>query len=66
MVSKELRNLLGKIEKYRGEHVVVVEDEIVTVENEEELEKAVDKFEKKYPDKVPLITYVPKRGVLVL
>lgn len=66
MTSKELSNLLSRIDEYRGKHVVVVDDEIVVVRDEKELEKTIDELEKKYPDRIPLVTFVPKKGVLVL
>ncbi|PIU55411.1 MAG: hypothetical protein COS88_04630 [Chloroflexi bacterium CG07_land_8_20_14_0_80_51_10] len=66
MASKELENLLGNLERYRGKHVVAVEDEIAIVEGENELRETIERFEEKYPRKTPLITFVPEEGVLIL
>ena len=48
-MSKELANLMSKVEKYRGKHVVAVGDEIVVVKDEKELKEALKRLEKKYP-----------------
>ncbi len=67
MVSKELENLMSNVEKYRGKHVVAVEDEIIVVRNdEEELKKALGELENTYPGKTPLITFVPEEEVMIL
>ena len=66
MVSKELENLMSNVEKYRGKHVVAVEDEIIVVSDEEELKKALEEMENKYPGKTPLITFVPEEEVMIL
>ena len=65
-MSKELANLMNKVEKYRGKHVVVVEDEIVVVKDEKELKEALKRLEEKYPGRIPLITFIPEEEVMVL
>ena len=65
-MSKELANLMSRVEKYRGKHVVVVEDEIVVVKDEKELKEALKRLEKKYPGRIPLITFIPEEEVMVL
>jgi len=46
--------------------VVAVEDEIIVVSDEEELKKALEEVENKYPGKTPLITFVPEEEVIIL
>ena len=65
-MSKELANLMSKVEKYRGKHVVAVEDEIVEVKDEKELKEALKRLEEKYPGRIPLITFIPEEEVMVL
>jgi len=65
-MSKELANLMSRVEKYRGKHVVAVEDEIVVVKDEKELKEALKRLEEKYPGRVPLITFIPEEEVMIL
>jgi len=64
-MSKELANLMSKVEKYRGKHVVAVEDEIVVVKDEKELKEALKRLEEKYPGRIPLITFIPEEEVMI-
>ena len=64
-MSKELANLMNKVEKYRGKHVVAVEDEIVVVKDEKELKEALKRLEEKYPGRIPLITFIPEEEVMI-
>ena len=57
---------MSKVEKYRGKHVVAVEDEIVEVKDEKELKEALKRLEEKYPGRIPLITFIPEEEVMVL
>ena len=65
-MSKELANLMSKVEKYRGKHVVAVEDEIVVIKDEKELKEALKRLEEKYPGRIPLITFIPEEEVMIL
>jgi len=65
-MSKELANLMSRVEKYRGKHVVAVEDEIVEVKDEKELKEALKRLEEKYPGRIPLITFIPEEEVMIL
>ncbi len=65
-MSKELENLMSKVEKYRGRHVVAVEDEIVVVKDEKGLKDALKRLEEKYPGRIPLITFIPEEEVMIL
>jgi len=64
-MSKELANLMSKVEKYRGKHVVAVEDEIVEVKDEKELKEALKRLEEKYPGRIPLITFIPEEVMIL-
>ena len=65
-MSKGLANLMSRVEKYRGKHVVAVEDEIVVVKDEKELKEALKRLEEKYPGRIPLITFIPEEEVMIL
>jgi len=65
-MSKELANLMSRVEKYRGKHVVAVEDEIVVVKDEKEMKEALKRLEEKYPGRIPLITFIPEEEVMIL
>jgi len=65
-MSKELANLMSMVEKYRGKHVVAVEDEIVVVKDEKESKEALKRLEEKYPGRIPLITFIPEEEVMIL
>ena len=65
-MSKELVNLMSKVEKYRGKHVVAVEDEIIVVKDEKELKEALKRLKEKYPRRIPLITFIPEEEVMIL
>jgi len=64
-MSKELANLMSRVEKYRGKHVVAVEDEIVVVKDEKELKEALKRLEEKYPGRIPLITFIPEEVMIL-
>ena len=66
MVSKELGNLMSKVEKYRGRHVVAVEDEIVVVKDEKGLKDVLKRLEEKYPGRIPLITFIPEEEEVMI
>ncbi|MHC1636440.1 MAG: DUF5678 domain-containing protein [Candidatus Methanospirareceae archaeon] len=57
---------MSKVEKYRGKHVVAVEDEIVVVKDEKELKEALKRLEEIYPGRIPLITFIPEEEVMIL
>lgn len=65
-MSKELENLMSNVERYKGKHVVAVEDEIIAVSDEKELKRVLEEVERKYPSKTPLITFVPEEEVMIL
>lgn len=51
---------------YKGKHVVVIAGKIFTAKTGSEVNKILDKLEKKYPKATPAITYIPKADALIL
>lgn len=69
-ISKE-EQLLAQISnnpKYKGKQVVVIGDEIhvLSKKNKATRAKLLISLVNKYPDRTPLITFVPKDSVLTL
>lgn len=52
--------------KYKGKHIVVIDDKIFTATSGKEANKILDKLEKRYPKETPAITYIPKEDTLIL
>lgn len=70
MVSKfknntEQKTLFRNWEKYRGNIVMVIGDEIFATKRAKNVHKIVKEIEEKF-NRRPLITYIPKEGTLVL
>lgn len=51
---------------YRGKHVVVIAGKVFTAKTGTEVNKVLDRLEKKYPHQTPAITYIPKTYTLIL
>ena len=52
--------------KYRGKHVVVINDKIYATKTGKAKSLLLEKLLKQYPDKTPIITYIPKADTLIL
>lgn len=52
--------------KYRGKHLVVVAGRVFVAKTGKEVNSIIDKLEKKYPDEIPAMTYIPKADTLIL
>jgi hypothetical protein len=52
--------------RYRGKHVIVIANKIFTAKTGTQVNKVLDKLEKKYPKATPAITYIPKSDSLIL
>lgn len=63
--SIDQETLMKNWEKYRGSIVMVVGDDIFSTKRASNVDKLVDKIEKRFHRR-PLITYVPKEGTLIL
>jgi hypothetical protein len=53
-----------QVKRYAGKHVAIVDDGIAAVANSPL--KAYQKAKKKYPNKEPALTYIPKGDFLIL
>lgn len=63
-ISTEQETLFQNWEKYRGNIVMVVGDEIFATKRAKKVDQMIKDIEKKY-HKQPLITYIPKEGTLI-
>lgn len=63
--DQDQKTLFKNWEKYRGTIVMVVGDQIFSTKRAKNVNKIVDKIEKRFHRR-PLITYIPKEGTLVL
>jgi hypothetical protein len=52
--------------KYRGKHVVVLNDKIYVASTGSEAAKIFEEQTKKHPGKTPLTTYIPADNTLIL
>lgn len=52
--------------KYRGKHLVIVAGKVFVATTGKEANRIIDKLEKKYPDEIPAMTYIPKSDTLIL
>lgn len=67
--SRSLQNLLVKIyqdPKYKGKHVIIMDNKVFATKTGKAKSIILDKLLKKYPDKTPTITYIPKVDTLIL
>ncbi|RJS74619.1 hypothetical protein CW713_07170 [Methanophagales archaeon] len=53
-----------ELRKHAGKHVAIVDNEITDVGDS--AKEVYEKAKKKYPDKSPLLTYIPKGETLIL
>lgn len=63
------QNLLAKIyqdPKYKGKHVIVINDRIYATRTGKAKSLLLEKLLKQYPDKTPIIAYIPKVDTLIL
>lgn len=51
---------------YKGKHVIMIEGKVFTAKTGKDANELLDKLEKKYPQAVPAITYIPKADALIL
>lgn len=51
---------------YKGKHVIIIAGKIFTAKTGREVNRILDKLEKKYPKAIPAITYIPKADALIL
>jgi len=51
---------------YKGRHIIFVSGKVFTAKTGSEANKILDRLERKYPNEVPAITYIPKADTLIL
>lgn len=51
---------------YFGKHVVLVNGEVFVATTGEEAVRILQEVRKKYPDKQPMLAYIPKEEALIL
>lgn len=51
---------------YRGYHVIVVSGKVFKAKTGEGASKILDDVRKKYPNKIPAVTYIPDADSLIL
>lgn len=64
-ISPEQKTLSNNWERYRGNIVMVVGEDIYATKKAKNVNKMLEDIEKKY-HKQPLITYIPPEGTLIL
>jgi len=52
--------------RYRGYHVIVVAGKVFKARTGEGASKILDEVQKKYPNEIPEITYLPDADTLIL
>jgi len=52
--------------QYQGKHVILIANQVYTASTGKIANKIVDRLEKKYPNEVPAMTYIPKSDTLIL
>ena len=51
---------------YKGKHIIVIAGKVFTAKTGNQANKILDRLEKKYPNEIPAITYIPKADALIL
>lgn len=64
--QQEEKALRAQSSHYKGKHVMVVADKIFTAKTGQEAKKLWQKLRKQYPEKMPLVTYIPRADSLIL
>ena len=52
--------------RYRGKHLVIIQDEVYTARTGREATRLFDRLTKKFPGKTPTLAYIPKEDTLIL
>lgn len=69
MASTSTQSLSSEIfsnPAYFGKHVVVVDHEVYEATTGEEAVRILEEVRKKYPEKQPMLAYIPKEETLIL
>ena len=52
--------------RYRGKHLVIIQDEVYTARTGREATRLFDRLTKKFPGETPTLAYIPKEDTLIL
>lgn len=69
IMKKQAKDLMANImgnPRYRGKHVIVVAGKVYTAKTGKLANQIIDRLEKKYPQEIPALTFVPKAETLIL
>lgn len=64
--SQEHQTLKAREEEFRGKHVLVIGEEIYEIKDEEQGLLLLEEIRKKYPGRIPLLTYVMEEELYIL
>lgn len=64
--SQEHQTLRAREEEFRGKHVLVIGEEIYEIKDEEQGVLLLEEIRKKYPGRIPLLTYVMEEELYIL
>jgi len=64
--SQEHQTLRAREEEFRGKHVLVIGEEIHEIKDEEQGVLLLEEIRKKYPGRIPLLTYVMEEELYIL
>lgn len=69
MTHSTIQNIPAEIfsnPAYFGKHVVVVDHEVYQANTGDEAVRILEEVRKKYPEKKPVLAYIPKEETLIL
>ena len=52
--------------RYRGKHLVIIQDKVYTARTGREATRLFDRLTKQFPHETPTLAYVPKEDTLIL
>lgn len=64
--STEYKTLIARERKLRGKYVVIIGKRVFTAKTGREATRLLAQVRKKFPQKTPLATFVPKADTLIL
>ena len=65
-VTKNLISRIYKEPKYQGKHIIIIGGKIYATKSGRASSELLEKLLKKYPKKIPTITYIPAEESLIL
>ena len=64
--TKNLISRIYKEPKYKGRHIIIIDGKIYATKTGRDSSDLLEKLLKKYPKKIPTITYIPTEESLIL